>query len=123
MHVKIISPTSVSLRSATRKLSYMGMNPTINTYDILNIRTCAKYNLLCGGDKIRFIVFYELNAHRRPCFRIKYNFRHCRKFQQIKIRSLANWSEESFAGADSVTISYINLHGGETDEPVAVVIY
>lgn len=85
--------------------------------------TCAKYNLLSSGDKIRFTVFYKLNPYGFFCFRINNNFRHCRELGQVKVLSVTNWPEESLVGADSVTVSQIRLQRRETNKSIAVVIY
>lgn len=85
--------------------------------------TRAKYNLFSSCDEIHFMVLYELNAYGLPCFRINNNFRHCRELGQMKVRSVVNWPEKSFIGADSVTVSQICLHWRETNELIAVIIY
>lgn len=85
--------------------------------------TCAKYNFFSSGDEICFMVFHELDTHGFFCFRINNNFRHCRVFGQMKVRSITNWLEKSFIGADSVTVSQIRLHCWETNKSIAIVIY
>jgi len=85
--------------------------------------TCAKYDLFSSRDEICFMALHKLDAHGFFGLRINNNFRHCRELGQVKVVSVVNWPEESFAGTDSMTVSQICLHSRETDEPIAVVIY
>lgn len=69
------------------------------------------------------MVLYEFDANGNFRLWINNNFRHRRKFRQIKVCSAMDRPEEGFASANSVSISQIRLHTRKAYGLVAVVIY
>lgn len=85
--------------------------------------TCTEYNLLSRRDEVRSMILYEFDAHGYFRLWINNNFRHGRKFRQIKVCSATDRPEKGFASANSVPIPQIRLHTREAYGLVAVVIY